>query len=60
MPLLNGLETTRQILKVRPQTKVLILTMHESDSLIRDIPDVGAWGYGSMLSQNASVDPQRS
>ena len=45
MPLLNGLETTRQILKMRPQTKVLILTMHESDSLIRDILDVGARGY---------------
>jgi DNA-binding NarL/FixJ family response regulator len=45
MPLLNGLEATRQILKIRPQTKVLILTMHESDSLIRDILDVGARGY---------------
>jgi len=45
MPLLNGLEATRQILKIRPQTKVLILTMHESDSLIRDILAVGARGY---------------
>jgi len=45
MPLLNGLEATRQILKMRPQTKVLILTMYESDSLIRDILDVGARGY---------------
>ena len=45
MPLLNGLEATRQILKMRPQTKVLILTMHESDSLVRDILNVGARGY---------------
>jgi DNA-binding NarL/FixJ family response regulator len=45
MPLLNGLEATRQILKIRPQTRVLILTMHQSDSLIRDILDVGARGY---------------
>ena len=45
MPLLDGLEATRQILKIRPQTKVLILTMHESDSLIRDILAVGARGY---------------
>src|SRR5215469_16121639 len=45
MPLLNGLEATRQILKIRPQTKVLILTMHESDSLIRNILNVGAQGY---------------
>src|SRR6516164_2102501 len=45
MPLLNGLEATRQILKIRPQTKVLILTMHESDPLIRDVLDAGARGY---------------
>jgi DNA-binding NarL/FixJ family response regulator len=45
MPLLNGLEATRQILKMRPRTKVLILTMHESDSLVREILDVGARGY---------------
>src|SRR5271165_1727274 len=28
MPVLNGLEATRQILKALPQTEVLILTMH--------------------------------
>ena len=36
MPQLNGLEAARQILRSRPQTKILILTMHESDSLIRE------------------------
>src|ERR1700729_4051670 len=41
MPSLNGLEATRQILKMRPQTKVLILTMHESDPLIREVLDAG-------------------
>src|ERR1700723_3928185 len=45
MPSLNGLEATRQILKMRPQTKVLILTMHESDSIIREVLDAGARGY---------------
>jgi DNA-binding NarL/FixJ family response regulator len=45
MPLLNGLEATRQIHKIRPQTEVLILTMHESDLLIRDALDAGAKGY---------------
>ena len=30
MPLLNGLEATRQIAKIAPQTKVLILTMHDA------------------------------
>ncbi len=54
MPLLNGLEATRQILKIRPQTKVLILTMHESDSLIRDVLDAGARGY--ILKTDAGRD----
>lgn len=53
-PLLNGLEATRQILKIRPQTKVLILTMHESDPLIRDVLDAGARGY--ILKTDAGRD----
>jgi DNA-binding NarL/FixJ family response regulator len=54
MPLLNGLEATRQILKIHPQTKVLILTVHESDSLIRDVLDAGALGY--VLKTDAGRD----
>ena len=54
MPLLNELEATRQILKIRPQTKVLILTMHESDPLIRDVLDAGARGY--ILKTDAGRD----
>jgi len=54
MPLLNGLEATRQILKIRPQTKVLILTMHELDPLIRDVLDAGARGY--ILKTDAGHD----
>jgi DNA-binding NarL/FixJ family response regulator len=54
MPSLNGLEATRQILKIRPQTKVLILTMHESDSVIREVLDAGARGY--ILKTDAGRD----
>ena len=54
MPSLNGLEATRQILKMRPQTKVLILTMHESDSVIREVLDAGARGY--ILKTDAARD----
>ena len=54
MPTLNGLEATRQILKLRPQTKVLILTMHESDSVIREVLDAGARGY--ILKTDAGRD----
>ena len=45
MPELNGLEATRQILKAAPATEVLILTMHESDQLVREVLDAGARGY---------------
>jgi len=45
MPQLNGLEATRQILKLLPETQVLILTMHESDELVREVLSAGARGY---------------
>jgi len=45
MPLLNGVEATRQILKVSPKTAILILTMHDSDSLIQEVLGAGALGY---------------
>lgn len=45
MPLLNGLEATRQIKKRFPETKVLILTMHVNEEYIFEIIDVGASGY---------------
>ncbi|MGA8269397.1 MAG: response regulator transcription factor [Candidatus Acidiferrales bacterium] len=54
MPSLNGLEATRQILKAASRTKVLILTMHESDPLIRQVLDAGARGY--LLKTDASRD----
>jgi len=54
MPVLNGLEATRQILRIRPQTKILILTVHESDPLIRDVLDAGARGY--ILKTDAGRD----
>jgi len=45
MPLLNGLEATRQIRRNHPQTKVLILTMHENEEYIRQVLASGAMGY---------------
>jgi DNA-binding NarL/FixJ family response regulator len=45
MPELNGLETTRQLLKSAPRTRVLILSLHESEQLIREVLAVGARGY---------------
>lgn len=45
MPDLNGLEATRQIRSEHPRTEVLILTMHESENLVREILAAGARGY---------------
>jgi DNA-binding NarL/FixJ family response regulator len=45
MPDLNGLEAARRIHKVLPKTGILILTMHFSDQLVRDVVDSGARGY---------------
>lgn len=45
MPGLNGLETTRLIVKEVPRSAVLILTMHESEQLIHELLIAGARGY---------------
>lgn len=45
MPELNGLEATRQIIKANPQTEVLILTMHQSEEVVREVLKAGARGY---------------
>jgi DNA-binding NarL/FixJ family response regulator len=53
MPELNGLEAAREILKTIP-TKVLILTMYDSDPLIRQTLEAGARGY--LLKSDAGRD----
>jgi DNA-binding NarL/FixJ family response regulator len=45
LPELNGLDATRQILKDCPETEVLVLTMHQSEELARDVLQAGARGY---------------
>ena len=45
MPDLNGLEAARRIRKSLPKTEILILTLHFSDQLVREIVDVGARAY---------------
>jgi DNA-binding NarL/FixJ family response regulator len=45
MPLLNGLEATRQIRKSVPATKVLILSAHSEDEYIAQVTLAGAAGY---------------
>jgi DNA-binding NarL/FixJ family response regulator len=45
LPELNGLDATRQILKESPRTEVVVLTMHHSEELARDVLQAGARAY---------------
>ncbi|MBI5772822.1 MAG: response regulator transcription factor [Verrucomicrobia bacterium] len=54
MPELNGLEAARQIQKTNPETKMLILTVHESEQLVHDVLKAGARGY--ILKSDAGRD----
>ena len=45
LPDLNGLDATRQILKDAPEIEVLVLTMHHSEELARNVLQAGARGY---------------
>lgn len=45
MPDMDGLEATRQICRAAAETQVLILTMHESDQMVRRVLEAGARGY---------------
>jgi DNA-binding NarL/FixJ family response regulator len=54
MPLLNGLEATRQILKLVPAPKVLVLTSYGDDECVEQMMQAGAAGY--LIKQTAAND----
>ena len=54
MPLLNGLEATRQIRKAVPGTKVLMLSAHSDDAYVEQAIAFGAVGF--LLKQTSSND----
>jgi DNA-binding NarL/FixJ family response regulator len=45
LPEMTGLEATRKILQARPETAILMLSMHSEDTLVRQALDAGARGY---------------
>ena len=45
MPRMNGLEASRRITKLLPDTQVLIFTIHDNEDMIRETLDAGAHGY---------------
>jgi DNA-binding NarL/FixJ family response regulator len=54
MPLLNGVEATRQIVKHVPSVRVLVLSMHADEAYVTQILRAGAAGY--LLKDSADVD----
>lgn len=53
MPNLNGMESARLIKKVSPRTKVLVLSMHESEEFLKRVLEAGGSGY---LLKETSAD----
>jgi DNA-binding NarL/FixJ family response regulator len=58
MPLLNGLEATRQVLKAVPATKVLMLSAHNDDVYVKSATESGAVGF--LLKQTSAHDVCRA
>src|SRR5437868_14921801 len=54
MPNLNGLDATRQLLQHDPHFKVIVLTITDSDQVIREALDAGARGF--VLKSDAARD----
>jgi DNA-binding NarL/FixJ family response regulator len=54
MPGLNGLEATRQLVKILPKTKIIILTAHCDDAYVQNAVDSGASGF--LLKQESTHD----
>jgi DNA-binding NarL/FixJ family response regulator len=54
MPLIDGLQATRQILMSGSRTKVLVLSIYDSKEVIRQVVDSGARGF--VLKSDATQD----
>jgi DNA-binding NarL/FixJ family response regulator len=54
MPRLNGLEATRQIIKILPATRVLVLSAHSDDAYVQSAAESGAAGF--LLKQTSAHD----
>ena len=58
MPLLNGMEAARQILKANPRIRVLMLSAHSDDAYVQTAIEAGAAGF--LLKQTSSHDVCRA
>ena len=58
MPLLNGLEAARQIIKATPDIKIVMLSAHSDDAYVQSATEAGAVGF--LLKQTSSQDVCRA
>jgi DNA-binding NarL/FixJ family response regulator len=54
MPFVNGLEAAKQIVRSGSKTRILILTIHDADTMIKEMLDAGVAGY--VLKSDAARD----
>lgn len=54
MPVMNGIECTKRLKTVSPETKVIFLTMYNHKHFIRDIFEAGA--DGCILKSNSAIE----
>jgi DNA-binding NarL/FixJ family response regulator len=54
MPLLNGIDTARQLSKSFPQIKIIFVTMHSDSDYVAEAFRAGAWGY--VLKRSAASE----
>src|SRR5260370_4788881 len=54
MPVLNGLDAARELLKSSPKTKVVLLTQHDEDHYVTEALRAGSKGY--VLQSQAAHD----
>jgi DNA-binding NarL/FixJ family response regulator len=54
MPNLNGLDAARQIMADRPSTRIIVLTLHDAEEMVRDMLAAGVRGF--LFKSDAAVD----
>ncbi len=54
MPVMNGLEVVRELARLAPEIRAILLTMHTEDSYVLEALRVGVWGY--VLKAQAAAD----
>ncbi len=55
MPIMDGIQTLPEIRKIRPEAKVIILSMHNDHSMISKLMEIGANSYLTKNSDSETI-----